>query len=48
MSELELDYSYSDIYRDILKRESIYLRKTATKFSYQYIGDASVRMVFLN
>lgn len=48
MSEPELDYSYNDVYRDTLKRESSCLRKTAMKFAYQYIDDASVRMVFLN
>lgn len=48
MAEPELDYSYSDVYRDTLKRESNYLRKIAMKFAYQYISDASVRMMFLN
>lgn len=48
MTEYELDYSYSDVYRDTLRRESSYLRKIAMKFAYQYIGDAFVRMMFLN
>lgn len=48
MTEYELDYSYSDVYRDTLRRESSYLRKIAMKFAYQYIGDSFARMMFLN
>lgn len=48
MTERELDYSYSDVYRDTLRRESSYLRKIAMKFAYQYIGDSFARMMFLN
>ncbi|CRL66183.1 DUF4225 domain-containing protein [Proteus vulgaris] len=48
MTEYEIDYSYSDVYRDTLRRESSYLRKIAMKFAYQYIGDSFARMMFLN
>lgn len=48
MAEPELDYSYSDVYRDTLRRESSYLRKTAMNFAYKYISDAFTRMMFLN
>lgn len=40
MTEYELDYSYSDVYSDTLRRESSYLRRIAMKFAYQYIGDS--------
>ncbi len=47
MSGQEFDYTYTDIHRDTLRRESSYLRKLAMKLAYQYISDASVRIMFL-
>lgn len=48
MAKIEIDNTFSDVYRDTLRRESAYLRKVAMKYAYQYLSDGTTRMKFLN